>query len=149
MSSAVIHRMFGRSSVARTAVTSDIKISSDRAATMVGVFVRGTLEADPAEILAKLEGDAVYDNLATFLVKVAGSEHMVLRGHQIAEWLKAQYAEGIAKIKSSIEVQEEFAADLKDDVAGFHASKLHKLYQKKIEAVGEPSSDEDNEDDED
>jgi hypothetical protein len=106
-------------------------VTESRAATMLGVFIRGSF-GDPEAMLAGLKKYDLYHGLATCIAESAGYTHLVIRVGELTDWLQEQYKEAIAKFEASLNANKEFAeyAEAHVEKAGFHTLQIHKLFEK-------------------
>lgn len=127
------------------------KQDKERASTIVGVFLRGSLRHEPATVIARLEEEDFLLKMAMYVAERVGPENMIMRPIAIAAWLHEQLDPMLGKIKGQIAASAEFAQHVEEhvEVFGFQAALLNKLYSKHQPASHDPDDQGDDPDDPD
>ena len=107
---------------------------SSRASTTIGVLLRGKFKGDDKG-LQKLLLDEISEGklaakFAAYLVKIAGSENLIMREAEIAKWLDSEYVPVIAGITKSLVAIAQVADEMSKNIGvfGMQAAILKKVY---------------------
>lgn len=121
--------------------------NSYRAATTLGMFLRGDVSGDPKPLVDELLIGTPFDTLAGKLLELVEPENTVLAKRPLAAWLKDQYAQKIAELQTLLDA----AINDDDDGPGFQAVALKKLYEQHMADLtpDKPTTAEPDDDDED
>lgn len=129
------------------------KKDDKRASTTIGVLLRGSLEgsiADAQALLDKMKSGKLSEQMAEYLVGLAGAENLIMQPDEIAAWLtETVYGKVAAKLEKVIEARGIVETEMEKNIGtfGMQASILKKAYAKLQEEVEDV--DQDNVDDAD
>jgi hypothetical protein len=125
------------------------KLDDSRASTVIGVFLRGSLNSDPETVLQRLEEQDFLLRMAEYVAERAGHDNLILRPMAVAAWLHEQLDPGMAQLKAQIAASAEFAQHVEDNVElfGFQSALLAKMYKKHMPPPGTAYVDHDPDDD--
>ena len=121
------------------------KRDDQRASTIVGVFLRGSVHHDAMKLVQRLEEEDFLLKMATYIAERVGPENMIMRPIAIAAWLHERLDPMVSHLKSQAAASGEFAQHVEEhlEVFGFQAALLNKLYSKHHPASHDPDDQDD------
>ncbi len=109
------------------------KADDYRASTVTGVFLRGSFKGSPesrAALLEALSGKKLVNQMADYLVQVAGSENLTVQKRDLVAFLDGQLSPAIEAIKTQVEVSDKIQKEMEASVGmfGMEAAILKKVF---------------------